>query len=256
MRRGPGSLYRKLLTLAYLASRDRRAAARFLLRRDGLRRLAMLRRFAAITNAVRGYHTMAEMLEIADAVLARAAAGPPTVVECGVAYGSSTAKLSVAVAAAGGRLLAFDSFRGIPANDEVHRHMDGRPAVFREGAFRGRRAAVERVLERWGEPVVKLHKGLFADTLPEAAPARIDVAVLDVDLLASTRTCIRVLYPRLAPGGVLFTQDGHLEAVAALLGDARFWRDEVGVPPPPIDGLGRRKLLAVPAPVDTAAAGD
>ena len=51
--------------------------------------------------------------------------------------------------------------------------------------------------------------------------------------------------PRLRPGGALFTQDGHLEAVIALLRDARFWRDEVGVEPPRIRGLGRRKLLEI-----------
>ena len=72
--------------------------------------------------------------------------------------------------------------------------------------------------------------------------------MLDVDLLSSTRTCLIHLVPRLRPGGALFTQDGHLEAVVALLRDARFWLDEVGVEPPRIRGLGRRKLLEI-APV-------
>ena len=66
MRRGPGSLYRRFKSVAYLATRDRDAALDFLRAarpasplRD---RLDLLRRFVAVTNAVRGYHTLAEML--------------------------------------------------------------------------------------------------------------------------------------------------------------------------------------------------
>ena len=54
--------------------------------------------------------------------------------------------------------------------------------------------------------------------------------------------------PRLRPGGVIFSQDGHLHAIVSLLADPAFWRSEVGVEPPRIRGLGRDKLLAIPAP--------
>ena len=57
--------------------------------------------------------------------------------------------------------------------------------------------------------------------------------------------CLRELFPRLRPDGVLFSSDGHLRATHQLLGDERFWRDEIGVSPPHIDGLGDRKLLVV-----------
>jgi O-methyltransferase len=69
-----------------------------------------------------------------------------------------------------------------------------------------------------------------------------------VDLLSSTRTCLEHLVPRLRPGGVVFTQDGHLRAVVELLADARFWREVVGVEAPRIHGLGSTKLLAIEAP--------
>lgn len=240
-------MYRKELTLRYLATRDRAEVLRFLARPGEVgRRLRLLGRFMAITNAVRGYHTMGEMLAVASAILEASRRRPPVVVECGVGYGASTAKLSLATSAAGGRLHAFDSFRGMPANAEQHRHLDGRATAFRPRAFRGRLARVERVLARWGEPaVVTLHKGWFEDCLPHQAPSRADVVVLDVDLVASTRTCLRHLWPRLDPEGVLFTQDGHLQGVAELLADADFWRQEVGAEMPAIPGLGRRKLLAI-----------
>ena len=250
MRRGPGSLYRRLKSLEYLVTRDRAAVLAFLA--DGAGPLALagridlVRRLVRVTNGVRGYHTLGEMLAICRAILARPG---PVVLEAGCAHGSSTAKLSLAVRAAGGRLDVFDSFRGLPANEERHQHLDGRPVVFRAGAFRATLPAVRRTVARFGAPeVVTLHKGWFADTLPQLAGPRLDVVVLDVDLIESTRLCVRLLYPRLAPGGVLFTLDGQLRATHELLGSERFWREEVGVAPPPIEGLGEHKLLAIRRP--------
>lgn len=242
-RRGPGSAYRRWLTVRYLLTRDLAEVARFLaVPGDGRRRWGLLRRFMTITDQVRGYHTLGEMVTVADQILRRQR---PLVVECGVGPGGSTAKLAVATAQVGGRLIACDTFRGMPANDEVHRHLDGRPVAFRAGAFRGRESEVQRVLERWAEPVVELRRGRFEITLPAMRESGIDVVVLDVDLIASTRCCLVQLFPRLAADGVLFTQDGHLEATVELLADEGFWRQEVGVEPPLIPDLGRRKLLAI-----------
>jgi O-methyltransferase len=192
------------------------------------------------TDHLRGYHSNAELLRVGRAVLDRSR---PCVVEAGAGYGSSTAKLSLFVRAAGGVLHVFDSFRGIPPNDERDHHLDGRPVRFRARAFRGRLAAVRRAVERYGAPeVCRFHKGWFADTLPGFA-SPIDVALLDVDLVASTRTCVTWLHPQLTPRGRLFSQDGHLRGTVRLLSDPSFWREEVGVEPPTIRGLGTDKLL-------------
>ncbi len=245
MRRGPGTLYRRWKSLQFLATRDRGDVAAFLaadlpMSRAG--RVALLYRYTRITNAVRGYHTLGEMLAVTREVLTRPR---PTVVEVGCAHGSSTAKLSLAVRAAGGSLHVFDTFRGIPTNDERHTHVDGRPVVFRAGAFRATRRAVERTLRRHGAPeVCTLYKGRAEETLAALA-GPVDVALIDVDLLATTRACLVDLVPRLRPGGVVISLDGQLQATHALLADADFWRRDVGMAPPPIDGLGRGKLLAI-----------
>lgn len=255
MRRGPGTFYRRLRSVGYALTRDRRAILRFLAERHPaplpLRtRFELVRRFFETTNQVRAYHSQAEMLEVATAILRLAGRPGLTVVEAGTGKGASTAKLSLATRLAGGRLLVFDSFRGIPENDEQHEHLDGRRIVFRAGAFTGRLASVQRTVERFGAiEVCQFHKGLFEETMPRLDPdLRIDVALLDVDLLSSTRTCLKALHPRLRPGGVIFSTDGHLKAIVQLLGDRGFWRDEVGAPgAPPIPGLGRDKLLAIRA---------
>jgi hypothetical protein len=240
------TLRRQLRSVRFLVTRDRGAVIRFLaaggLPMSAAERAMLIARCVRGTNHVRGYHTLAEMLVVMREVLARPA---PVVVEAGCGYGGSTVKLSLAVRRAGGRLLVFDSFRGIPPNDERHVLLDGRETVFRAGAFRGRLAAVRRAVERFGAPeVCSWHKGWLADTLP-GLTGPVDVAVLDVDLEASTRTCLRELVPRLSASGVLFSLDGQLRATHALMADASFWRDQVGVPVPRIDGLFRDKLLAV-----------
>jgi SAM-dependent methyltransferase len=249
VKRGPGSLYRSLKSLEYLATRDRHAALELALARD-LRgvsfaaRVGLIRRFVRTTNAVRGYHTLTDMLRLAREVLARAGRSP-VVLEAGCGYGASTAKLSLAARLAGGSLIACDSFQGIPENDERHELLDGRTIEFRAGAFRGRLTSVRRTVEKFGAPeVCRFEKGWFADVLPRIE-GPLDVVVLDVDLVQSTRTCVRELWPRLRPDGVLFSLDGQLRATHELLSDARFWREEVGSEPPLVEGLFESKLLTL-----------
>jgi O-methyltransferase len=251
VRRGTGSLYRRAQSVRFLLGRDRAAILAFLrapypVALSLRQRLALVARFVTTTNHVRTYHTQAEMLAVADRILRLAGRPGLTVVEAGSGKGGSTAKLSLVVRLAGGRLVVFDSFRGIPPNDEVHRNLWGRRVTFRAGAFRGRLPSVRRTVARFGAPeVCEFRKGWFAETLPRFE-GHVDVALLDVDLIGSTRTCLEHLVPRLRPGGIVFTQDGHLHAVVDLLGAARFWREEVGVEPPRIEGLGASKLLAIP----------
>lgn len=251
VRRGPGTRYRALQTVKHLATRDRSAVLRFLqalLDLSRRERLALLARFVRITNALRGYHTMSEMLVVAERVLALAGRPGLTVVEAGAGSGASTAKLSLAVRLAGGHLHVFDTFRGIPANDERHELLDGTPIRFQEGAFRGRLGAVQRRVRELGAiEVCTFHKGLLADTLPRFEGS-VDVALLDLDLVASTRAAVRELYPRLRQGGCLLSQDGHLRATRALLEDAAFFRDEVRAAPPTIRTPTDGKLLELRRP--------
>lgn len=250
LRRGRGTLYRRLQSLRFLAGRDRRAVLGFLRRSAAsplslAARIRLVSQFVRITNQVRAYHSQAEMLALAEAILCRAGQPGLTVVECGSAKGASTAKLSLVARLAGARLVVFDSFRGMPPNQERHEDLGGRPMVYRPGAFHGRLREVQRTVASFGAPeVVEYRKGWFAETLP-GFDRPVDVALLDVDLLASTRTCLVHLVPRLRRGGILFTQDGHLRAVASLLADPAFWRDEVGVEPPRIPGVGSEKFLTI-----------
>ncbi len=157
IRRGLGSPYRRWQSLRFGLTRDRAALVHFLSRRlslSRLQRLKLVRAFMHVTQHVRGYHSLAEMLVVCGAILERDSQPGLTDVECGAAKGSSTAKLSLATAQAGGRLLVFDSFKGIPDNDEQHRYLDGRQVAFSKGAFTGRLKAVQWVVQAYGAPQV------------------------------------------------------------------------------------------------------
>jgi O-methyltransferase len=257
IKRGTGSLYRKLASIHFLVTRDRREVLRFLRARYPFdfplkKRIEFLTQVTRTTNAVRGYHTLEEILRVCDRIFSLAGRPGLTVVECGAGSGSSTAKLSMATKIAGGRLLVYDSFQGIPENDERHRLIDGRELVFRRGAFKGRLTAVKKRVRDFGAiEVCTFHKGLFADTLA-AFDDPVDVVLLDVDLISSTRQCTSRLYPRLRTGGALYSQDGHLQATVDLFADETYWA-ALGVPKPHIDGLGTVKMLELSplAPTDT-----
>src|ERR1700730_1882351 len=68
-------------------------------------------------------------------------------------------------------------------------------------------------------------------------------AYLDVDLASSTRTCLKYLWPLLVPGGVLFSQDGHLPLVLEVFDDDAFWRRELKTSKPQIHGFGTSQLI-------------
>jgi len=248
LKRGAGTTFRKLQSIKFLLTRDRVTVTRFLAADYPFRfpfrdRLKLISDFTHITNNMRGYHTLSEILTVCDRIFQRANQKDLLIVEAGSGSGSSTAKLSLATHIAGGRLLVYDSFRGIPENDEDHELLDGRSLRFQRGAFRGRITAVKKRVNEFGAPeVCTFHKGLFEDTLNNFDQA-VDVALIDVDLISSTRTCIEYIIPHLKPGGFVFSQDGHLRATVNLFENEDFWRSTLGTEPPNIDGLGTKKFL-------------
>jgi O-methyltransferase len=200
----------------------------------------------AASFAIDSPHRQEEILAFVRTVLALPADVAGVVVEAGCYKGSSTAKFSHAAAAAGRELVVFDSFQGLPANDEPHdRNIFGRPEHFHGGAYRGTLAEVQTAVATFGRPrCCRFVPGWFAETLP-AFREPVAAIYLDVDLASSTRECLKHLYPLLNVGGTLFSQDGHLPLVIDVLEDEDFWEREVGCPRPAVEGLGTRKLVRI-----------
>jgi O-methyltransferase len=195
-------------------------------------------------------HTEHEMLSFITTILTTPQSVRGCVVEAGCFQGGSTAKFSLAARLAGRRLVVFDSFEGLPENQEAHaRTIFGEIPNFQKGVYRGTLEEVQRNVGQYGElGVCTFVKGWFDDTMP-AFSEPIAAVYLDVDLVASTRTCLKYLYPLLSPGGHLFSQDGHLPLVIETLRDPDFWMNEVGYAPPHFEGLGSRKLVMARKPL-------
>jgi O-methyltransferase len=212
-------------------------------------RLRLVGRFYAVSRALPCPHTEPEMLEVAGRILAQPPGVPGRIVEAGCYRGGSTAKLSLAARIAGRRMTVFDSFQGLPESPETDvRNIFGETVRFSAGDYRAGLEEVKAGLARWGaSEVCEFRPGWFEETMPLFA-GPIALLFIDVDLASSTRAVLKHLYPRLSPGGTLISHDGHLAPVIEVFRDRDFWRRELGVEPPPVAGLGRRKLIRLDKP--------
>jgi O-methyltransferase len=235
--------------------RDVTASMSFLARADAKRPLAdrarLLGRLWRITMSVECAHTQAELLDEFAELFGLTSSVPGVIVEAGCFKGGSTAKLSLAARLLGRPMYVFDSFEGMPPNTETERPTPEHLAAFPGGSYAGAYEEVTGNVRRFGAiEMCRFVKGWFEDTLPDFDEP-IAFAYVDVDLASSTRTCLKYLYPRLSPGGVIISQDGHLPMVRKVIGDPVFWRDEVGHPMPRgIEGLGVSKLVRIRKPAE------
>src|SRR5258708_2453695 len=90
-----------------------------------------------IHTQVPAAHFESELDAVTDAILGRRDT-PGDIAEFGCFKGASTAKLSLAAAAVGKRLLVFDSFEGLPEPEpwDAEHHIE-RPRTFRAGEYAG-----------------------------------------------------------------------------------------------------------------------
>jgi O-methyltransferase len=206
-------------------------------------RLRLLARVRRVSRMVTCAHGDTEILGFIAAILSLPKALKGVVVEAGCYKGGGTAKFSIAAKATGRELVVFDSFEGIPPNEEVYRNLWGNTVVFNKGHYSGSIEAVKANVTLCGEiGVCHFIKGFFEDSMKDFDKP-VAAAYLDVDLASSTRTCLKYLYPRLVPGGYLFSQDGHLLPVLEVFNDERFWQRELNCPKPVLHGAGRGTIL-------------
>jgi O-methyltransferase len=225
------------------------AAAKFLSRRlllaSFLERLSILRRLFLISMRLPSPHVQDEVFSFAQTILSLPPDVPGVCVEAGCFKGSSTAKFSLAADLAGRDLVVFDSFCGIPRNEELHTCISGEDVRFFEGLFCGTYDEVVSNVTKYGKiNRCRFIQGWLEDTMP-GFHEPIAAAYIDVDLVSSTKTCLKYLYPLLHPDGVLYSQDGHLQLVVDVFNDDNFWENEVGCKKPQMLGLGTSRLIAV-----------
>jgi O-methyltransferase len=209
-------------------------------------KLHLVEQLHVIISSLESPHTMEEMLAVIGSILSVPKESNGVLVEAGCFKGSSTAKISLAADLMGKELAVFDSFQGIPANDEPHgKNIFGGEANFAKGDYCGTLEEVKANVTKYGKiKSCRFIEGWFDQTMP-GFKQPVSVAYIDVDLASSTRTCLKYIYPLLEPGGVLFSQDGHLPLVIDVLNDNNFWTGEVGCKRPEMVGLGKSKLVKI-----------
>ena len=150
---------------------------------------------------------------------------PGDFAEFGVALGGSA--ILIAGHAKGRRFHGFDVFAMIPEptsakDDEKSRQ---RYAVIQSGASRGLDgdtyygyrsdlfAEVKHAFAEHGLPVdgksIKLHKGLFEETVPKADLQTIAFAHIDCDWYDPVRYCLTAIGDNMSVGGVIVIDDYH-----------------------------------------------
>lgn len=215
------------------------------------KRVSLLYRFKKITRNVRCAHAQEQILSFVNDLMRIPPDVEGCIVEAGAFKGGGTCKLSIAAKLTKRILYVFDSFEGLPENDEEHeRSILGHSISgwFQKGKFYGGLDEVKNNVMKYGSiESCRFVKGWFEDTMP-AFNERIIAAYIDVDLASSTRTCLKYLYPLLVPGGIIYSHDGDFPLVIEVFQDNDFWEKEVSSKKPQIEGLGERKLIRIVKP--------
>ncbi len=241
-------IYRKI----YYLPQDFPAAVGFLLHRTKspttlTSRLSLIYKFYAISYKVDCPHTEHELLTIARRILNLGTGVSGVIVEAGAYHGGSTAKLSLVARLCRRQLAVFDSFEGMPGNTEMHgKSIFGREHHFPKGSHAVTLQEVKHNITRYGD-INRCHfyKGWFSETMPHFRDM-VAAACINVDLVQSTKDCLRYLYPLTQKGGVIFSQDSHFPWIIDLLSDDAFWEHDLGIKKPTLEGLGSSKLVAIP----------
>ncbi len=186
-------------------------------------------------------HTHSEAVAIVTEILRVPPSIPGIILEAGCFKGGSTAKLSLATKLINRKLVVYDSFEGLPDVIEAEKKN------FSPGEYSGALEEVKRNVAEYGAlEVCEFVRGWFDQTMPHLDQP-VAVAFVDVDLRDSLETCLNYVYPKLIPGGSIFSHDGHLPICVDLMKDPGFW-NRFDAPPPQFEGLGTRTLVRIRKP--------
>lgn len=194
------------------------------------RRLWLLRKFSKIEKNVHCLsHSYDEYLVPAVKMLDSSFSKTKgIIVEAGAYKGGGTAKLSLVAKLTGRKLYVFDSFEGLPDNDEPSAKTDmGYECEFNEGDFTGSLREVKSAIKKYGDiSVCEFVKGFYDTTMPDFHEP-VAAVFCDVDLESSTKTCLKYMCPNMTANSYFFSQDAHIPLIQQLFANEKFWKKEV-----------------------------
>jgi hypothetical protein len=108
------------------------------------------------------------------------------------------------------QLWLYDSFQGLPERSE---HDKTREDFF-PGQLKIDMGAVPRTFNEFKTRIPIIIHGWFKDIDPRnQMPTEICLAHIDADFYESTKTALELVWPRMIPGGMIFVDDYHFDAL-------------------------------------------
>jgi len=192
-------------------------------------RIQLIKRFNKIRLNIECAHSFNELMIPTNCILSTPNHSKGCIVEAGAYKGGSTAKLSIVAKLCNRELYVFDSFEGLPNNNEpLAKTTLGYSCNFNKGEYYGTLKDVKKNISIYGEINKCIFmKGWFDDTMPNFNKDVIAV-FCDVDLASSNRTCLKFMWLQMVDGGFFFSQDFHIPIVKELFTSKDFWMNEVG----------------------------
>jgi len=162
-------------------------------------------------------------------------------VEAGCYYGATSCSMSIAAKILNKKLIIYDSFSGLPDDDDkklkIFDHLKVK-GFYKKGMYSASRKNVEENILKYGEyDTCLFREGLFANTMHKHSE-KICFLFLDVDLISSTKTAIKYLYPYVLNNHYIFSDDSCDLSICKVWFDENFFNNEFNCSAPGFVGSG------------------
>lgn len=122
--------------------------------------------------------------------------------ECGVAFGRTAFVLDPVLLAAGKKLLAFDTFSGLPYNDSIKS-----PHQCKQGEFAKHGEEFFMTFNTLKQTSIQPVRGLVEETLIQFSSRKFCFVWLDMDLYVPTSFAYKFFEDRIVKGGIIGFHD-------------------------------------------------
>lgn len=208
---------------------------------DKKQKKELLKKILKINRSIPSATPWVTHLLFAKEILSIPASVKGDVIECGCYKGASTASLSLICEITQRKLIACDSFQGLPKDQhkEVHCYpYAGVYGYYKEGMYEGSFEEVKKNINQHGSiSSCEFLPGFFSETLHQLKDP-IVFAFLDVDLMSSTLDCIRAIWPLLQESCYIYSDDSADMEIVKIWFDEGFWKKEFDMIPPGYVGAG------------------
>lgn len=205
------------------------------------KRIILLKKFIKIIENIDSGTSLETHITLAKYLLSLPKSKNEFVVECGCFKGASSCSISLVCKIIKKKLIIYDSFDGLPFvsknNKTFYPHLKVTER-YKKGMYKGNLNIVKQNLLNFGElSQCILRSGFFDKTLPNHKE-KIGFIFLDVDLVSSTKSCIKNLWKHLKNDGYIFTDDSCDMNNVKIWFDSKWWKKNLGVIAPGYIGSG------------------